>query len=71
MKKTEDNPQWTENMAIACCKTCLLSSAMKDCKDCPFAVGLVYKALEQAKQVTSEYPSHLREQTLSNLKLTL
>lgn len=58
----------TDEMRIACCKCCLLSQAMKDCKVCPFRIGLVYKALREIKAVPVEYPIELRITTLERLK---
>jgi hypothetical protein len=40
----------TDEMRIANCKCCLLAPAMRDCKNCTFNIGLVYKALENVKQ---------------------
>lgn len=55
-----------DEMKIACCKTCLLASAMRDCKTCPFRVGLVYRQLEQLKRATEL--TKLDETRMNNLK---
>lgn len=39
-----------DEMKIACCLTCTLGEPMKDCKICPFNLGLVFKGLELIKQ---------------------
>lgn len=31
----------SKEMKVACCKCCLLAQAMKDCKSCPFNIGLI------------------------------
>lgn len=60
-----------DDMKIANCKCCLLSQAMKDCKACPFNIGLVYKGLDHVKKEDIDYPIELKEATLSNLKLSI
>lgn len=39
-----------DEMKIANCKCCLLAHVMRDCKHCPFNVGLVYKTLDAIKR---------------------
>ena len=51
---------------IACCKICTLSEAMKDCKTCPFRIGLVFKQADQL--VTLELQ---RENFVKNINLIL
>lgn len=41
--------QERERMYVANCLICSLAEAMKDCKACPFRIGLLIKA-EQEKQ---------------------
>lgn len=60
-----------DEMKIANCKCCLLSQAMKDCKVCPFNIGLVYKQLETVKKQDIDYPVQLKQARLSNLKLSI
>ena len=60
-----------ESMAVACCLTCSLSDAMKDCNTCPFKAGLIIKALRDLKALDGDYPAELRVKTLSNLKLSI
>lgn len=38
-------------MMIAQCKTCLLAECMKDCKNCPFRIGLEKKENETETRV--------------------
>lgn len=40
---------------IACCKICLLSQAMKDCRNCAFNIGLTVKSEEQAQKENTEF----------------
>lgn len=35
-----------DEMRIANCAICLLSSTMKDCDSCPFNLGLLYKSFD-------------------------
>lgn len=60
-----------DEMKIANCKCCLLADAMKDCKHCPFNIGLVYVQLDQVKKADIEYPIQLKQARLSNLKLSI
>ena len=46
-----------DEMRISCCNICLLAENMKDCKVCPFNVGLLYKGFAQIK--TLEIPVNL------------
>jgi|GEM_PF-1670441 len=49
-----------DDTKIACCKACLLSSTMRDCKACPFNIGLLHKSLDllaQDEPITSLAPS--------------
>lgn len=42
---------------IACCLTCTLGTAMRDCKNCPFNIGLIVKGLQAIKQ--AEHAAHV------------
>jgi len=57
----------TDEMKIACCKSCLLAYAMRDCTSCPFQVGLLFGLLDKVKTVEMEYPGELRESRLESL----
>ena len=51
-------------IAIANCRACLLSDAMKDCPRCAFYPALPIKAL---KALEVPYPEELRSKTLKAL----
>jgi len=57
----------TDEMKIACCRTCLLSEAMKDCNSCAFSIGLLFKSLDKVKTIEVEYPVELKDATLAKL----
>jgi hypothetical protein len=55
-------------MKIACCLTCTLSEAMRDCKACPFRAGLLVKAFEGIKRTESvTMPESIRVQFVESL----
>lgn len=61
----------TDEMKIACCKACLLAEKMKDCDNCPFSIGLVYRALDLAKDIKADYPPELKQKTIQKLLILL
>ena len=66
----------TDDMKIACCKTCSLADVMKDCKTCPFNVGLPFRLLdrariEQSKQEHAEVMAHVLKVKNSLFKTTV
>lgn len=59
-----------DDMRIACCLTCTLGSAMRDCKNCPFQIGLLYKGFELIKQAESATIPTVQVDTASNQTLS-
>jgi hypothetical protein len=45
---------FTEEMAIACCRCCLLAESMKTCKVCPFKAGLIYRDFDRLSESVKE-----------------
>ena len=57
---------------IACCLTCTLGTVMRDCKNCPFNIGLIVKGLQAIKQAENIQPAQVDTVLLiSNLTLSL
>ena len=48
----QDDYKITDENKIAWCKMCTLASYMKDCKHCPFNIGLPFRAaIKQEKRL--------------------
>ncbi len=54
-----------DEMKIANCNICMLADSMKDCKTCPFNLGLTFKKL---KEQDTKMPDHLRETYTKQVK---